>query len=65
MCVCTHPKFQNMKFKFVCFRQNFQKFISKFFLCQNRKSELSIDGLIISVPLLTFGVRKRQKFFVK
>ena len=37
----------------------------KFFSCQNRKSGLSIDGLIISVPFLTFGVRKRQKFFVK
>ena len=50
---------------FVCFPQNFQKSNSKFFFCQNRKSELSIDGLIISVPLLTFGVRKRQKCFVK
>ena len=51
---------------FVCFSQNFQKSDSKFFLSQNRKSEqLSINGLIISVPLFTFGVRKRQKFFVK
>ena len=32
---------------------------------QNRKSELSIGGLIISVQLLTFDVRKRQKCFVK
>ena len=46
----------------VCFRQNLQKSNSKFFLCQNRKSEFSIDGLIISVTLLTFGV---QKFLVK
>jgi hypothetical protein len=52
--------------EFVCFRQNFQKFNSKCFFCaKNRKSELSIDGLIIYVLLLTFGVRKRQKFFVK
>ena len=50
---------------FVCFPQNFQKPDSKFFLCQKRKSELLIDGLIISVQLLTFSVRKRQKFFVK
>ena len=57
VCVYTHPKFQNMKFSLSVF--------DKMFLCQNRKSELSIDGLIISLPLLTFGVRKRQKCFVK
>ena len=50
---------------FVCFTQIFQKFDSKFVLCRNRKWELSIDGLIISVTLLTFGVRKRREFFVK
>ena len=35
------------------------------FSCRNRKSELSTDGMIISVPLLTFDVRKRQTFFCK
>ena len=49
---------------FVCCPQNFQKCNSKFFYVKIN-SELSIDGLIISVPLLTFGVRKRQKFFCK
>ena len=47
------------------FPTKFSKIRLQIFSCQNRKSELSIDGLIISVPLLTFGVRKRQKFFVK
>ena len=47
------------------FPTKFSKTRLQIFSCQNRKSELSIDGLIISVPFLTFGVRKRQKFFVK
>ena len=64
VCVYTHPKFQKMKFTLSVFAK-FSKLKLKIFLCQNRKSELSIDGLIISVPLLTFSVRKRQKFFVK
>ena len=65
MCVYTHLKFQNMKFSLSVFDKKFQKSNSKCFLCQNRKSELSIDGLIISVPLLTFGVRKVEKVFCK
>ena len=64
MCVYTHPKFQNMKFSLSVFDKIFKNPTQNFFTCQNRKSELSIDGLIISVPLLTFGVRKRQKFFL-
>jgi hypothetical protein len=54
-----------MKFSLSVFDKIFKNPTPKFFLCQNRKPELSIDGLIISVPLLTFGVRNRQKFFVK
>ena len=50
---------------FVCFPQNFQKMHSKLFWCQNRKSELSIDGLIISESLWSFGGRKRQNKFKK
>ena len=65
VCVYTHPKFQNMKFSLSIFDKIFKNPTHKFFLCQNRKSELSIDWLIISVPLLTYGVRKRQKFYVK
>ena len=61
-------KFHILKFR-VCvlclFPTKFWKIQLKMFLWQNRKSQLSIDGLIISVPLLTFGVRKRQKLFVK
>ena len=50
----------------VClFSTKFSKTRLQIFSCQNKKSELSIDGLVISVPVLTFGVRKRQKFFVK
>ena len=59
----THPKFQNMKFSLSVFDKIFKNLTQKFFWCQNRKSELSIDGLVISVPLFTFGVKKRQKFF--
>ena len=47
---------------FVCFPQNVQKLDSKLFSCQNRKSELSIDGSIISVPLLTH--RENGKSFL-
>ena len=47
------------------FPTKFSKIWFQIFSCQNRKSELSIDGLIISVPLLTFGVRKRKNFVVK
>ena len=66
VCVYKPNEFQNMKFSlYMCFRQNFQKSKSQFFLCQNRKSELSIDGLIIFVPLLTFGLRKTAKGFCK
>ena len=64
VCVYTHPKFQNMKFILSVFDKLFKNSTQNF-LCQNRKSELSIDGLIISLALLTFGVRKLQKFFVK
>ena len=62
VCVCTHPKFQNMKFSLSVFDKIFKTKTQNCFLSQNRKSELSIDVLIISVPLLTFGVRKRQSF---
>ena len=65
VCVYTHPKFQNMKFSLSDFDKIFKNTTQKFVSCQNRLSQLSIDGLIISVPLLTFGVRKRQKFFYK
>ena len=64
VCVYTHPKFQNMKFSLSVF-DKILKNPTQNLLCQNRKSELSIDGLIISVPLFTFDVRKQQKFFVK
>ena len=47
------------------FLTKFSKIQLQIFSWQNRKSELSIDGLIISVPLLTFGVGKREKFSVK
>ena len=50
MCVYTHSKFQNMKFSNI---------LKIFFTCQNRKSELSIDGLIISGLLQSFTLRKR------
>ena len=55
VCVYTHPKFQNMKFSLSVFDKIFKNPTQKFFLCQNRKSELLIDGLIIPVTLLTFG----------
>ena len=64
VCFNTHPKFQNMKFSLSVFDKKVSKSDSKFFLCQNRKLELSIDGLIISVPFLTFGVRKWLKSFL-
>ena len=48
VCIYTHYIIlSKYKFLFVCFPQNFQIFYSKFFLCQNWKSWLSIDGLII------------------
>ena len=64
--VCLHtPKIFKI-WNLVClFSTKFSKLQLKIFLCQNRKSELSIDGVIISVPLLTFGVRKWQKLFCK
>ena len=65
MCVYTHSKFQNMKFSLSVSHQIFKNQIKKVFSCQNRKLELSIDGLIISGPLHSFDVRKRQKFFCK
>ena len=65
VCVYTHPKFQNMKFSLSVFDKIFKNPTQNFFYVKNRKSEFSIDGWIISVPLLTFGVKKRQKFFVK
>ena len=42
------------------FSTNFQKSDWKSFSCQNRKSELLIDGLIISGSLQSFDVRKWQ-----
>ena len=65
VCVYTHPKFQNIKLSLSVFDKILKNPTPNIFLCQNRNSELSIDGLIISVTFLTFGVRKRQKFFVK
>ena len=62
VCVNAHTKFELVKCT-LSVSHNFQKSDSKFL--QNRKSELSIDGLIISMTPLTFGVTKRQKFFVK
>ena len=43
---------------FVCCPQNFQKLDSKNFSCQNRKSELSIGGLIISGLLQKLRYKK-------
>ena len=57
--------FPTSKFKWVSFPQTFQKSHSKFFSCQNRKSELSIDGLIIYVSHLNFDVGKHKNIFVK
>ena len=54
-------KFHILKFR-VCVQT---KSDSKSFLCQNRKSELLIDGLFISITLLTLDVRKRQNVFCK
>ena len=65
VCIYTHPKFQNMKFSLSAFDKIFKNPTQNCFLCQNKKSELSIDGLIISVTLLTFVVRKRAKVFCK
>ena len=61
--VCLHTL--NFKiWNLVClFSTNFQKSDSKIFWCQNRKSELSIDGLIICGSLQSFVVRKRQNKF--
>ena len=48
MGVYTFLKFQNMKFSLSVFPQRFiQKSDENVFSCQNRKSELSNDGLII------------------
>ena len=58
VCVNTHWIWTREMY-FVCFPQNFHKSDSKFFYVKKKKSELSIDGLIISVPLLTSGVRKQ------
>ena len=63
--VCKHTLNLN-SWNLVClFPTNFQKSDSKSFSCQNRKSELSIDGLIISGSLQSFDVRKRQNKFCK
>ena len=42
-----------------------QIWLKNFFTCQNRKSELSIDGLIISGSIQNFDGRKRQNKFCK
>ena len=53
-----------MKFSLSDFHK-FSKIRLKSFSCQNRKSELLIDGLIISGSLQSFDVRKRQNKFCK
>ena len=63
VCVYTHPKFQNMKFSLSVFDKIFKN-PTQIFLWENRKSELLIDGLIISVPLLTFQVWESSKSFL-
>ena len=65
MCVCKHTLNLNL-WNLVClFSTNFQKLDEKSFSCQNRKSDLSIDGLITSVSLQSFDDRKRQNKFWK
>ena len=68
--VCLHTPTLNFKiWNLVClfFYQIFKYPAQNVFYAgwQNRKSQLFIDGLIISVQFLTFGVRKWQKFFCK
>ena len=64
VCVNTHQIWTREMY-FVYFPQNFQKSESKFFSCQNTKSELSIDGLIIYVSFSNFNVGEPQNIFVK
>ena len=63
--VCKHTLNFNLWNVLCLFPTKSSKTQLKIFPCHNRKLELSIDGLIISVPLLTFGVQKRQNFVVK
>ena len=69
MCVYTHThthtKFQNMKFCLSVPHKLFKNRTQKVFHAKNRKSELSIDGLIISRSRQSFDVRKRQNKFCK
>ena len=63
--VCVNTKFELVKCALSVSHEIFKTPTLNFYYDKIEKSELSIDGLIISVQLLTFGVRKRQKFFVK
>ena len=65
MCVYTHSKFQNKKSSLSVSHKTFKNWTQKLFSCQNRKSELLIDGLIIPGSFEIFDVRKRQNKFCK
>lgn len=64
MCVYRHSKFK-IKNLFFLFPTNFQKSNSKCFSCQNRKLEISIDGLIISGSVQSFTVTQQSNKFCK
>jgi len=65
MCVYTHSKFQNMKFSLSVSHKSFKNWTQNFFHAKKRKTELLIDGLIISGSLQSFDVRKWQNKFCK
>ena len=62
--VCKHTLNLNSWNVLCLFPTKFSKTQLQIFSCQNRKSELSIDGLIISVPLLTFGATHQSKALI-
>ena len=63
VCVYTHPKFQNMKFSLYVFDKIFKIPTPNFLYAKNRKSELSIDGLIISA-IFNSRCEKAAKVFL-
>ena len=54
-----------MKFSLSVFDKIFKNPTQNVFYFKIENQSFRLDGLIISVPLLTFSVRKQKKFFVK